>query len=306
VFDIEYESPYPRSEFQKEALQFREDRSHGLEKYTLGLDLLPLWKYFLSDDTPKLLIYLPSFKIRHRQELTQNTATLGKEGLFLLPEGATSEADFNTQTVNGVSFRKVPSGQSYSFRTRYRFSSITWPVFTTSVDSTDAYYELRIGAAKWSYSRLFVAKFPQVSQVRPVLYEASLDAFGAEVFMKALPRRGLRWNFRMSAGAGDLQSTAGNKTLDQLFAPAGKESAFDIETGRVTSYRLAGDFSFRVPITDDSGIGRVWMEMGITNEAFLIYFDVFDESTLEDEESSNDFAQTDIIFLPWAKLSLSF
>lgn len=50
VFDFEYQTPYPKTDFQREALDVPEDRRHGLEKYTFGVDTTPLWRLILPSE----------------------------------------------------------------------------------------------------------------------------------------------------------------------------------------------------------------------------------------------------------------
>lgn len=303
VLDFEYQTPYPKTDFQREALNVHEDRSHGLEKYTFGVDTTPLWRLLLPDGTPKILVYLPSFKVRYRQELTQNTATLGKNALYLVPPG-TNDYD---RTVNGIRFQDVPAGRTFSFRTKYRYGSLTWPAYVTYEDSTRAYKEVRFGAAAWTYTRMYVTKFPQVSPTRPVVYEARTDAVALQLNASYLKRSGVRVRARLGLGIGDFQSEAHEESLDTLFEPAGAPdtSAVQVESSNVKSGQIEGSISYRLSLLPGTSAVNLHLEPGISLDYFWSQFDVFDEETLQDEEASNEFRQGDLIFLPWIRLSLS-
>ena len=303
VFDVEYQTPYPRTSFQKEAFAYQEDRSHGLEKYTLGVDFTPLWRLLLPADTPKILVYLPSFKFRYRQELTQNTATLGKRALYLMPPNA----DDYDRTQNDIRFRNVASGRQFSFRTRYQYASLTWPVYVTYEDSTSAYKEVRLGAAGWRYSRMYVTKFPQVSRVRPVVYDAQTNVLALRLNGSYLRRSGLRLRLNLGLGIGDFQSKAHEESLDALFEPAGEspstESGF--ESDNVFSGQLEAQLSYRFGLLPHSYVANMYIEPGVSVDYYWSQFDVFDEEALQDEDKADTFSQGDWIVLPWVRLSLS-
>ena len=303
VLDVEYETPFPRTNFQKEALADQEDRSHGLEKYTLGVDFTPLWRLLLPADTPKILVYLPSFKVRYRQELTQNTATLGKRALYLTPPNA----DDYDRTENGIRFRNVASGRQFSFRTRYRYASLTWPVYVTYEDSTSAYTEVRFGAAGWRYSRMYVTKFPRVDRVQPVVYDAHTNVLALRLNASYLKRRGVRLRFNLALGIGDFQSEAHEESLDTLFEPAGdspsSESSF--ASNNVLSGQLEAQLSYRFGLLPRSYVANMYIEPGVSVDYYWSQFDVFDEEALQDEDTANKFSQGDWIFLPWVRLLLS-
>lgn len=302
VFDVEYQTPFPRTSFQKEAFAYQEDRSHGLEKYTFGVDFTPLWRLLLPPDTPKILVYLPSFKFRYRQELTQNTATLGKRSLYLMPPNA----DDYDRTQNDIRFRNVASGRQFSFRTRYQYASLTWPVYVSYKDSTSAYTEVRLGAAGWRYSRMYVTKFPQVSRVRPVIYDAQTNVLALRLNGSYLRRNGLRLRLNLGLGIGDFQSTAHDESLDTLFEPAGEsattESSFDGDN--VFSGQLEAQLSYRFGLLPRSYVANMYIEPGVSVDYYWSQFDVFDEEALRDEDQANKFHQGDWILLPWVRMTL--
>lgn len=303
VLDFEYETPFPKTDFQKNALSYQEDRKHGLEKYTLGVDLTPLWRLLLPPDTPKLLVYLPSFKFRYRQELTQNTATLGKRALYLVPP----DADDYDRVQNDIPFRNVASERQFSFRTRYRYASLTWPVYVTYEDSTSAYKEIRVGAAGWTYSRMYVTKFPQVSRARPVIYDAKTDVLALRLNGSYLKRDGIRIRLNLGLGIGDFQSKAYEESLDTLFEPAGSSnsSGDGLKNTNVFSGQLEFQLSYRFSLLPRRYVANLYIEPGVSVDYYWSQFDVFDEEVLRDEDKADTFHQGDWIVLPWMRMSFS-
>lgn len=303
VLDFEYQTPYPKTNFQREALDFQEDRSHGLEKYTFGVDTTPMWRLLLPARTPKILVYLPSFKFRYRQELTQNSATMGKDALYLVPP-ATADYD---QTWDDIRFQEVPSGRELSFRTKYQYASLTWPLVVTFEDSTQAYKEIRFGGAAWTYERMFVTKFPQVSTQRPVVYDARTNVLALRLNTSYLKRTGVRVRANIGFGIGDFRSQAHSESLDRLFEPAGgaDSSSVSMESSNVLSGQLEGTLSYRLALFPNSSAVNMHVEPGIKLDYFWSQFSVFDEETLQDEDASDKFKQGDFIFLPWLRISLS-
>lgn len=305
-FDFEYESPYPRSDFQEKALAARENREHGLEKYTLGVDLTPLWRFFLPPETPKILVYLPSFKVRFRRELTQNTATVEEEALRLQPDDAPSPPD---REFEDLSFREIETGESLSFRTDYRFLSLTWPIQTDYDPEKKEYTEFRLGLSGWHYSRAYVTQFPQVDFDRPVVYEAQTTTLALTGNVKIRQRNGARVRFSFSGGLGDFDASEQEGALDRLFEDAGpddSDSSVSVSSSNIFSGHLELIGSYRFSAFPDNADVNLHFEPGLNLNVFFNRFEAFDEEVLEDEETDNHFLQADFIFMPTAKVVFSF
>ncbi len=174
-------------------------------------------------------------------------------------------------------------------------------------DSTSAYKEVRFGAAGWTYSRMYVTKFSQVSSVKPVVYDARTNVLALRLNTSYLERRGMRLRVNVALGIGDVRSQAHEESLDRLFEPAGPADPSDttVETSNVLSGQLEGTLSYRFALVPHSASVNLHVEPGVPLDYFFSQFDVFDKETLRDEEASNKFTQGDWIILPWMRVSLS-
>lgn len=301
LLEFDYESPYPRTDFQETALDAREDRARGLEKYTAGINILPLWRLLLPDSWPDIIKWLPAVEIRYTRELTQNTAIAERESILLNSvnnlEGSVGLED--------MIFQRVASGNSFSFKTRYEFSSVSIPIYVWNWNDMESNTALRLGVSRWGYSRVYSTRFPKFNT--PLVYEADAGGRGLLLNFKSYPRSGFRTNITLGVGRGTFQ------TNDQELTGA---LPFLYESNDLSANPLSlygeGAFSYRFSFFPQSPI-TMYLEPGVDMDVFNVTFNSFDDvvssGTGEGETLSADGASTiqhfDFIFLPWLRFSLS-
>lgn len=299
-FEYEYQSPLPRSSFQEEAFEFREDQSHGLEKYTLGIDLTPIWRLILPDRTPKWLVALPSFKIRYWQELTQNSASVERNS-FYLPAVNNFPED---PEMSDIVFSDVTEGETFSFRTAYRFGSITWPL-VSRFDTDKLYFgTVRFGAAVWEYSRLYSTQYPQLE--KPLLYDATTTSLALTLNAEWAMKQGFHYKLNFSYGIGDIDSDTQKGALNVL------RGSNEVGGYNVPGYQWEVMFAYDWKLFPENSGLNISIKPGIDFDGFYTEFDKYKKDSGsntnndENEEDSDKYHQRDVLVMPWVKVSLNF
>lgn len=276
----------PNTNFQREAFDFNEDENVGLEKYTYGVDLLPLWMVLLPDDSPgavNFITRLLSARFRSVKELTQTTAE--------------ATASFKTYPA----LEDVDTGDSYSFRTRYRYQSVSIPLYLFMANQG----HVNIGMAHWKFSRTYaMTRLPDakeqfifdgaVETVGPVLeiyYEVHKSTLGRALGRsgRTMPEalEGLRVDFFFGAG---IMGEYG-------FNIEGGELAEVANDEEIEPYNFNAELSLSYPIKmlQASNMFDLSLRIGGEANAFTTYFNNY-----------YDYSKTDWIFNPWFRLSLGF
>lgn len=301
LFEFQYESPYPRSNFQQKALETRAERVKGLEKYTADINILPLWRLLLPDSWPDVVKYLPAVEIRYTRELTQNTAVAERESILL---HSVNDLDGSIGLADLI-FQRVGPGDSFSFKTRYEFGSVSIPVYVWNWNDMESNTALRLGVSRWSYSRVYNTRFPKFNT--PIVYEADTGGRGLLVNFRFYPRQGFRTNVTLGVGRGTF------RTSDRQLAgviPFFYESN-DLSANPLSLYgesTVSYRFSFfpNIPMT-------MYLEPGLDLDVFNVTFTSFGEvvgsgsgggEVLSKQESST-IGHFDLIFRPWIRFSLS-
>lgn len=123
VIDFSYERPLVKTRYSSEALSYRKNTSHGMEKYTFGVDIGPIFKLIVPGQIPWVFRRVLSMRFRTERELLQTPAVIGENTLFVteeteLTEGRMEESDFDT----------LPDNSSLSFNQRYNYYSADFPI----------------------------------------------------------------------------------------------------------------------------------------------------------------------------------
>lgn len=303
VFEYEYESPLPQSQFQQNAYEFRENQSFGLERYTLGIDLSPVWRLLLPDNTPRILVVLPSLKVRYWRERTQNSATVVHPSLYL-PEvdGFPEEPE-----QSDIIYEEVGESETFSFKTDYHFFSVTLPLFTTDQEGNDVFGAVRLGLAGWHYQRLYATQFPQLE--KPLIYSASTDAIAVTLnsdFMQDT-REGFQTSLNFSYGIGDIKSDNQTGALDVL------RGTNDVGGYNVPGIQWEIMLAYRFNLFPKSSPVNLSIKPGLDFDGFYTSYDKYEvtsggsgNSDENGEDESDKYYQRDMLFMPWIKVSLSF
>lgn len=284
--EFDYQTSVPRTEFQQEALAYREDRSFGLEKYTFGVDTTPLWLLILPDDASWIVKRILALRFRVFRELSQSNAAVTESSLGL-PSG--SPGDYGAVD----SFVPLDEGTSYSFKTRYRYNSISLPLLFF-VENRG---RVNVGVARWSFSRSYATRLPDLNN-RQVVFEATneTNALLAE-FSLDLHSGELRgFELDLFYGYGFDSQLKGRKDvdLDRLFFPAGEESL------EITNhnYHIRGSYPFRFFQSKDRLAASI--RVGLSANTFTTTFSNFEE------EGEDSFRKRDWIIQPSVRLSFSY
>lgn len=283
--DFEYETSYSQSSFEKDALSFQENRSYGLEKYTLGLNLLPLWRFILPENTPDILIGLPSFRIHWRRSLTQNTLAI-ESGVAYIPDRESSSS--SSLEYGGVNLAEATDG-SATYRTKYRYLSLSWPFAVARDKAGFDYFGIWFGVAAWRYSRIYATFFTQIPSEYPLLYRAYTDSAGPEVRFDIM-----RGPFRVTANIAlapsmIFQSTTRPGLIRDLIDPSGSSHA-----------KLS--LSYEISLFSKHPNVELSLHPTVNFELFSNSFDKFKETHRDETDT---FSQSDYIFTPQVKATLS-
>lgn len=302
VLDFNYESPFPTTNFQQKALEARENRSQGLEKYTAGVNVLPLWRLLIPDAWPDFVKWLPAVEIRYTRELTQNTAIADRESIIL---NSVNNID-GSIGLEDLLFQRVDEGGSFSFKTSYQYGSVSIPIYVWKWNDMESHRVLRLGVSRWSYSRIYSTRFPRFNT--PIVYEADAAGRGLLVSFHSFPRSGFRTRVTAGIGRGNLEMN------DRELAGA---LPFFYETESPSAKPLSmygeGSFSYRFSFFPDASV-TMFLEPGMDVDVFNVSFTALGEvvapSGAEDEQllsrkESSSLQHYDFIFLPWLKFSLS-
>jgi hypothetical protein len=282
----------PNTDFQRAAYDFNEDRNVGLEKYTYGVDLLPLWLSLLPEDTSDFagfITRLLSVRFRYVNELTQTTA------------------EVTEPSIAYPSLENVYEGDTYSFRTKYRYRSASIPLFLFMANQG----HINVGMAYWTFSRTYaMTRLPEPSpQFTPgpqYIFDADVETVGPiveiyyEVHKSSLGRAIGRSGRTIPAALEGLR-------LD-MFLGAGimGGEGFTIEDGELAevadqddiqpkNFNAEVSLSYPIKLLKAVNFVDVSLRLGGELNAFITYFDNY-----------YGYTKTDFIFNPWARLSLEF
>jgi len=299
--DFDYESPFPRTEFQENALSAQQNRTKGLEKYTAGINILPLWRFVIPSSWPDFIEWLPAVEIRYTRELTQNTAIAKSESILL------NSVDDLGDGINleDITFQRVGAGDSFSFKTLYQYGSVSIPIYVWNWNDMESHKVLRLGVSRWSYSRVYSTRFPKFNT--PIVYEADAAGRGLLLSFHSFPRQGFRTKISTGIGSGKFQ------TNDRELAGA---IPFFYETSDASANPLSlygeGSFSYRFSFFPEAPL-TVYLEPGLDVDVFNVSFNSFDQvvssgsgdGDVLSTEGSSSIQHFDFIILPWVRFSLS-
>jgi hypothetical protein len=302
VLDFNYESPYPQTNFQEKALAARENRTKGLEKYTAGINVLPLWRFVVPKSWPDFIKWLPAFEIRYTRELTQNTAIAKNESILL----NSVDNIAGTISLEDLTFQRVSKDESFSFKTLYQYGSVSIPVYVWNWEDRESHTALRLGVSRWSYSRVYSTRFPKFNT--PIVYKADAAGRGLLLSFHSLPRKGFRTKIVTGIGSGQFETN--NRDLSGALP-------FFYETGDTSANPLSlyaeGDFSYRFSFFPESSV-TMYLEPGVDVDVFNVSFNSFgdvvtsanrEEGEVLRKEESSSIQHFDFIILPWVRFSLS-
>jgi len=301
LLELSYESPYPRTDFQEQALDARKDQTKGLETYTAGINLLPLWRFLLPESWPDFVKWLPAVEIRYTHELTQNTAIAERESLLL---NTVSNLDGSVE-LDDLIFQRVETGASFSFKTRYEFGSVSIPIYVWNWNDMESNTALRLGVSRWSYSRVYSTRFPKFNT--PIVYEADAAGRGLLLNFQSYPRSGFRTDITLGIGRGTFQ------TDDRELSGA---LPFFYETSDLSANPLSlygeGAFSYRFSFFPKAPV-TMYLEPGVDMNMFNVTFNSFGEivspgtgdGTPLSTDGSSSIQHFDFLVRPWIRFSLS-
>jgi len=302
VLDFNYESPYPQTDFQEKALAARENRTKGLEKYTAGVNILPLWRFVIPDSWPNFIKWLPAFEVRYTRELTQNTAIAKNESILL----NSVDNIAGGVSLEDITFQRVSKDESFSFKTLYQYGSVSIPVYVWNWEDLESHTVLRLGVSRWSYSRVYSTRFPKFNT--PIVYEADAAGRGLLLSFHSFPREGFRTKIVTGIGSGQFETDS--RDLSGALP-------FFYETGDASANPLSlyaeGDFSYRFAFFPESSV-TMYLEPGVDVDVFNVTFNSFgsvvtsagsDEGDVLQTEESSSIQHYDFIVLPWIRFSLS-
>lgn len=275
----------PKTDFQKEALAFNEDVNYGFEKYTYGIDLLPLWTTILPSDKSGIHNFftrLLSARFRSVKELTQTS-------------GQVTEP-----SVAYPSSRQLDSGTSYSFRTKYRFQSASIPLFLFMGNRG----HLNIGVARWNFSRTYAMTVPPedgnqyifdasvqtdgiVGEFYYELHESSLDTpIGRSGLTPPAILEGLRFDMFIGISL--------TKDTNQFQIEGGDvKELLDDEDLEIENHNFEITVSYPFELLSSMNMLDVALRVGAEVNSFQTDFSAFG-------------SKSDWILNPWARLSVEF
>lgn len=285
--EFDYQSSVPRTDFQQEALAYREDRSFGLDKYTFGIDTTPLWLLILPDDASWAVKRILALRFRSVRELSQSHATVTEPSLGLPSDPIDNYGDV-------ASFDPLDSGTAYSFKTRYRYNSVSLPLLFFVKNRG----RLNVGVARWSFSRSYAASLPSLNN-RQVVFSATnrTNAIVAEMYIDL--NRGALQGFEMDLFYGyglDSEWDGQDVDVDRLFIPTG-DTELDI-TNHNYEFRVSYPFTF----FQKRDRLAASVKVGLLANTFTTSFSNFDGAQNQDD----DFKKRDWIINPSVRLSLSY
>lgn len=287
MVEFDYQTSLPRTDFQQEALAYREDRAFGLQKYTFGIDTTPLWLLILPDDASWIVKRILSLRFRSVRELSQSNASVTEASLILPPNP--SAEDYG----NLASFEELEAGSPYSFKTRYRYNSISLPLLFF-VENRG---RLNVGVARWAFSRSYAAHLPSLNN-RQVIIDATneTNALIAElcIDLHTGALAGFEMDFFYGYGI-DSRWEGEDVDLDRLFFPSGEEQL------AITNhnYEIRGSYPFTFFESRDRLAAS--LKVGLIANTFTTSFSNFEEPGEE-----GGFSKLDWIINPSLRLSLSY
>lgn len=284
---FDYQTSVPRTEFQEEALAYREDRAFGLEKYTFGIDTTPLWLLILPDDASGIVKRILALRFRSIRELSQSNATV-TEASLALPTGAIDDYG------EVAHFEPLGEGASYSFKTRYRYNSISLPLLFF-VENRG---RVNVGVARWTFSRSYAARLPNLAN-QQVIFDATneTNALIAELYLDLHQGALGGFEFDMFYGYGiDSDWTGEDVNLDRLFFSSGEDQV------DITNHNLQIRGSYPFTFFEDRDRLSASIKVGMGANTFTTAFSNFEEEVGEEE----GFRKMDWILNPSVRLSLRY
>ena len=285
LIGFDYQTSLPRTDFQEEALAYREDRAFGLEKYTFGVDTTPLWLLLLPDDASWAVKRVLALRFRSIRELSQSNASVTEPSL-----GVPTTPTYGDAT----SFAPLEAGASYSFKTRYRYNSLSLPLVFFVEDRG----RVNVGVAQWSFSRSYAAR-PSSLGGEQVVFDATNEttALIAELYID-LHQGGLAgFEFDMFYGYGLHNNWTGDEVdVNRLFFPSGDEQV-DIANHNL-QFRTSYPFTF----FESRDRLAAALKVGLLANTFTTSF-----SNVEEPNGEGDgFRKRDWIINPSLRLSVSY
>lgn len=284
--NFEYTTSVPRTDFQQQALAFREDNTKGLEKYTLGVNTAPLWDLIFPKNSAGFIKWILSGKYRRVRELTQASATVDEPSLFLTG-------------MNGQSptFNQASAGAPYSFTSKYKYSSFTWPLLSNYDNNSEKIkgnFAIFIGYARWDFDRSYANFFPDYAN--QVVYRADVATQAATAEMHISSRRNFEQNrgwgfaFRLVYGYGIRSTFAGaNADLEELF-----NQEVDI-----TNQNYEVEFSYKQFLFRASDKVDMYIQPGLDAKLFWTSFEDYREPSVD-----KNFNKIDYILTPQVEISV--
>lgn len=276
----------PGSKFQEQALTYNKDANYGLERYTYGIDLLPLWTLIFPTDKPGIhnfITRLLSARFRYVRELTQTSATVTEP------------------SVKYPSLQSIDPGTSYSFRTKYRYKSASIPLFLFMGNRG----HFNIGVANWKFSRTYGLTAPPEDGDQ-YIFDANVETVGPI----------MEFYFEVHESSLDTPIGRSGETIAEgwegfrvdLFFGAGTEagSRFDIEGGdyqqlldddnvSILNYNFELNMSYPIELLSSVNFLDVSLRIGGEANGFITYFNNY-----------HGVSKSDWIFNPWGRLSIEF
>ena len=283
--EFDYQTSIPRTEFQEQALAYRENQSYGLEKYTWGIDTTPLWLFLLPEDAHWFVKRILSLRFRSIRELAQSNASVTESSL-----GVSETLSYGDPS----SFTSLTENSPYSFKTRYQYRSISLPLLFF-VENRG---RLNVGVARWRFSRSYAAQVSALDR-RQVIFDATnqTNALVAELYLDLNQGALAGFEFDFFYGYGiDSDWSGDNVDVDRLFFPSG-DSEVDITNH---NFQIKTSYPFRF-FQSRSGLDG-FLKVGLNANTFTTAF-----SNVEGTgPSDNDFSKLDWIIKPSVRLSVQY
>lgn len=274
-----YEASFGDKDFASEAIRFNEDKIHGLEKYTFGVNFVPVADLLIPGKKLKWLNRLTSIKFRRVKRLSQISAEF-KE-VKLIRSGGEEGDDFTFETISNPNNDNI----NFTFRTRYYYDSISWLLFHNRSEmeppDNEVYGYLGFGWASWNFSRPFFLTFPPDLDIILVSADvktnhAFLAEFGIDTdrfFVDVM----ISWGIDRSFDINEID-------LDELLlsSPLTRDEAI-VRTGLIEAnagIRKTFNYNrFRVRVECDIGIFSLFTTLDILNDELKEDFEKQDEDS---------------------------
>lgn len=123
VVDFYYERPLIKTDFSSEALAYQENRSEGIEKYTFGVDIGPVFKWLIPGDIPWIFRRILSMRFRTMKELLQSNSPINENTLFV-----TDATELSGSQIQQSDFTDPQGNSNISIKKKYHYYSADFPL----------------------------------------------------------------------------------------------------------------------------------------------------------------------------------